>query len=168
MLKAILFDRDGVLIKNYGYLIDIKKIKWLKGSVQAIKKLNYLKIKVIVITNQSGIGRGFYSSKKVEKLHSLINNDIIKEYGHIDEFVYAPFYKYSKLKFTYKDKLMRKPNKGMITYLLKKWNIDKKKSLVVGDKETDKKLANNCKIQYFDVNHKNHNLLNFLKKLRHG
>lgn len=86
MLKAILFDRDGVLIKNYGYLIDVKKIKWLKGSIQAIKKLNYLKIKVIVITNQSGVARGYFSEKQLKEFHIIMNKVLKKKNAKIDFF----------------------------------------------------------------------------------
>ena len=87
---------------------------------------------------------------------------MIRENGHVDEFVYTPYFNNSKIKFTKKDKLMRKPNRGMISYLFKKWDIDKK-SLIVGDKESDEKLAKNCKIKYFD-NTKNQKLLDYLKK----
>ena len=60
MIKCVFFDRDGVLIKNYGYVYKNKNLKWLKGSREAIKFLNQLNIKVIVITNQSGIARGYF------------------------------------------------------------------------------------------------------------
>ena len=61
MIKCFFLDRDGVLIKNYGYFCNKDKIKWLKGSFKSIKILNKLKIKVVIITNQSGIARGFYT-----------------------------------------------------------------------------------------------------------
>ena len=57
MIKCFFFDRDGVLIKNYGYFCDKDKIKWLNGAIKAIKILNKYKIKVVVVTNQSGIAR---------------------------------------------------------------------------------------------------------------
>ena len=65
MIKAFFFDRDGVLIKNYHYNVDSNKIKWLKGAIKAIKILNKRKIKVIVVTNQSGIERGLFKEKNL-------------------------------------------------------------------------------------------------------
>jgi D,D-heptose 1,7-bisphosphate phosphatase len=162
--KAVFLDRDGVIIKDYGYVYKITDITYINNIFNIIKFLNDNNYYVFVVTNQSGVGRGYYTSKAVNKLHKKINNDLSKYDAHIDEFVYAPYFYNSKIKFTKKDELMRKPNKGMISYLFKKWEIDKKKSLIVGDKECDKKLAKNCKIKYFDINTKNQKLMDFLKK----
>ena len=63
MIKCV-FDRDGVLIKNYGYLNNISKLKWLNG-VNSIKILNK-KIRVIVVTNQSGVARGFFTEQELK------------------------------------------------------------------------------------------------------
>ena len=106
---------------------------------------------VFVVTNQSGIGRGYYSKRDVEKLHNLINCDLNKNLAHIDEFVFAPYYKNSKIKFKIKDRLMRKPNTGMIDYLCDKWNIVRDKSLIIGDKKSDRKLSFNCRIKYLNI-----------------
>ncbi len=165
---AVFLDRDGVINKDTGYVYRYKDIKYINNIKKVIKFLNDKNLFVFVVTNQSGIGRGFYSHHDVRKLHNFINEDMIRENGHVDEFVYAPYFNNSKIKFTKKDKLMRKPNTGMISYLFKKWDIDKKKSLIVGDKESDEKLAKNCKIKYFDINTKNQKLLDYLKKLYHG
>ena len=73
MIKCIFFDRDGVLIKNYGYLCDKNKIKWLKGAINSIKILNKKKIKVIVVSNQSGVARGYFTEKKLKEFHRFMN-----------------------------------------------------------------------------------------------
>ena len=149
--KAVFLDRDGVLNKDYGYVHNYKQIKYINNIKKAVRLLNENNFYVFVITNQSGVGRGYYSSKDVNKLHYLINKDLNKEYANIDKFVFASYYGYSKTKFTKKDELMRKPNTGMVDYLCKKWQIIKSKSLIVGDKDSDKKLAANCKIKYCDL-----------------
>ena len=69
MIKCFFFDRDGVLIKDYGYFFNKSKIKWLKGAINSIKILKRKKIKVIVITNQSGIARGFFDENDLNKFH---------------------------------------------------------------------------------------------------
>ena len=149
--RAVFLDRDGVINKDYGYVHSYNKIKYINNIKKAVRLLNENNFYVFVVTNQSGVGRGYYSSKDVKNLHNLINQDFNKEYANIDEFVFAPYYKKSKIKFKKKDQLMRKPNTGMVDYLCKKWQIIKSKSLIVGDKNSDKMLALNCKIRYCDL-----------------
>ena len=75
--KAAFLDRDGVINEDTGYLHSIKDFKWIKGAIEALKilkKHNYL---IIVITNQSGVGRGFYTEKQVNDLHSWINKQLL-------------------------------------------------------------------------------------------
>lgn len=149
--KAVFLDRDGVINKDYGYVYKFNQIKYINNIIKAIKLLNDNNFYVFVVTNQSGIGRGYYSKRDVEKLHNLINCDLNKNLAHIDEFVFAPYYKNSKIKFKIKDRLMRKPNTGMIDYLCDKWNIVRDKSLIIGDKKSDRKLSFNCKIKYLNI-----------------
>lgn len=149
--KAVFLDRDGVINKDFGYVYKFNQIKYINNIIKAIKLLNDNNFYVFVITNQSGIGRGYYSKRDVEKLHNLINLDLNKNFAHIDEFVFAPYYKNSKIKFKIKDRLMRKPNTGMIDYLCDKWNIARDKSLIIGDKKSDRKLSFNCKIKYLNI-----------------
>ena len=92
MIKCFFFDRDGVLIKNYGYVYKNKNLKWLKGSLEAIKFLNQLDIKVIVITNQSGIARGYFSEDDMKKFHKFMNKTLSKKETKIDDFFYCPYH----------------------------------------------------------------------------
>ena len=78
-MKCFFFDRDGVLIKNYGYLCDKNKIKWLKGAIKAIKILNDKKIKVVIVTNQSGVARGYFDENQLKEFHYYMNFIIKKK-----------------------------------------------------------------------------------------
>ena len=100
----------------------------------------------------------------MENLHYWLRGKLKEMGAHIDEIFYAPFYIKSKLKFTKKDKLLRKPNIGMIDNARKNWNIDLKNSYVIGDSNVDKNLARNAKLKYVNVNN-NSNLLNIVKKI---
>lgn len=144
---ALFLDRDGVLNKDIGYLHKKKDFIWKKGIIKFIREYNNKNFYVFIITNQSGIGRGFYTEKTVNKLHLWINDKLKKNGAYIDKFYYAPYFKDSKIKKYRKNFLLRKPNTGMVNLALKEWDIDLKKSLVVGDKITDIMLANRLKIR---------------------
>ena len=161
---AIFLDRDGVINYDYGYVYKKNNFIWKKKVIDAIRYLNKNNYYVFIVSNQSGVGRGYYSAKDVEKLHLWMKNELKKNGAYIDEIFYAPFYKKSKLNFTKKDEILRKPNTGMIDKANKSWNIEMKNSYVIGDSTVDKNLARNAKLKYVNVNKKS-NLLNIVKKI---
>ena len=161
---AVFLDRDGVINYDYGYVYKKNNFIWKKKVIEAIRYLNNKNFYVFIVSNQSGVGRGYYSIQDVEKLHYWLRNELKKNGAHIDEIFYAPFFKESKLNFTKRDKLFRKPNTGMINKAKKKWNIEMKKSYIIGDSDVDKNLAKNAKLKYVNVN-ENSNLLNIVKKI---
>ena len=141
-----------------------KNFIWKKKVIEAIRYLNKNNYYVFIVSNQSGVGRGYYSTKDVDKLHLWMKNELKKNGAYIDEIFYAPFFKKSKLNFTKKDEILRKPNTGMIDKANKSWNIEMKNSYVIGDSTVDKNLARNAKLKYVNVNKKS-NLLNIVKKI---
>ena len=148
MIKIFFFDRDGVLIKDYGYVYKTIHLKWLKGSIKAIKYLNKKKIKVVVVTNQSGIGRGFYSEKDLKNFHLFMNKSLSKYSAKIDKFIFSPFYSKSKFLKYRKKKNLRKPNNGMLKIGLKKYNLDPNNAFMIGDKKSDYFAAKKTKINF--------------------
>ena len=148
MIKIIFFDRDGVLIKDYGYVYKTSHLKWLKGSIKAIKYLNKNKIKIVVVTNQSGVGRGFYSEKDVIFFHKFMNKYLSKYSAKIDKFIYSPFYNKSKLPEYKKKSNLRKPNNGMLKIGLKVFNLSSKNAFMIGDKRSDYIAAKKTKINF--------------------
>tara|TARA_B100001057_G_scaffold500955_1_gene619184 strand:- start:24040 stop:24549 length:510 start_codon:yes stop_codon:yes gene_type:complete len=164
LFKAAFLDRDGVLNYDTGYVYKIKDFKWKKNVFEAIKFLNTNKYLVIIISNQSGIGRGYYSEKSLKNLNLWIQKQLKKKKAFVNKFYHAPYYKYSKLKKYRNGYLDRKPNTGMITKAFKKWKIIKKKSFIIGDKESDKKLAKNLNMKFVKVNKKS-DLLKIVKNI---
>ena len=148
-LKAILFDRDGTLNKNYGYVHDIKNFKWLKGSKEALTFLTFFKIKSLIITNQSGIGRGFYSMKDFKILNKKINKVLQTHMAKIDKFYCAPYYKFSKNKKYKKNFHLRKPNNGMILKAMNDFKLSKNNCFMVGDSYSDLIAAKKTKIHFY-------------------
>ena len=86
--KAVFLDRDGVINKDIGYLYKIKDFEWIPGAIDAIKLLKSKNFLIIVISNQSGVERGFFEKKDVENLHSWINDELKKKCTSIDEFFF--------------------------------------------------------------------------------
>lgn len=158
--KAVFLDRDGVINKNSGYVTSINKFFWLKNVKLAIKLLNKKKYKVIVVTNQSGVARGFYSEKDVKKLHSWMNFELKKIDAKIDDFFYCPYHPRGIIKKYKRNSNLRKPNPGMILKAKKMYNIDLDQSFMIGDKNSDKICAKRANVKFF---YKRNNLLKDIK-----
>lgn len=148
MIKCFFLDRDGVLIKNYGYFYKENKIKWLKGAINSIKYLNYKKIKVVVITNQSGVARGYFSEKQLKIFHQTMLKQLLKRKAKIDEIFYCPFHENGIIKKYKKKSIDRKPNNGMIKKALKKFRLKKNECFMIGDQKTDFLCAKKSKIRF--------------------
>ena len=147
--KPCLFlDRDGVINKDTGYVFKQKNFKWRKNIFEFIKKYNDKNYYVIIITNQSGIGRGYYTEKHLLKLHVWMCQKIRSKGGNIDGIYFAPYFKNSKFLKYRKGKKMRKPDTGMIDKSKKDFKIDIKKSILIGDNVIDKNTAINSGIKY--------------------
>tara|TARA_B100000674_G_C37585113_1_gene798153 strand:- start:109 stop:621 length:513 start_codon:yes stop_codon:yes gene_type:complete len=149
MIKCIFFDRDGVLIKNYGYLNDISKLKWLNGAINSIKILNKKKIRAVVVTNQSGIARGFFTEQELKKFHTGMNYILKKKKAIIDTFFYCPFHPNGNIKKYKKKSNLRKPGNGMLLKAMKKFKLRPSECAMIGDQKSDYLSAKKTKI-YFE------------------
>jgi D-glycero-D-manno-heptose 1,7-bisphosphate phosphatase len=160
--KTIILDRDGVINKNLGYVGNIKKFEWIKGAQKAIKYLNKKRYNLFVATNQSGVARGFYSEKKVIKIHQFIKKELQLNDCYINNFYYCPYHKDATVIKYKKDSVLRKPKNGMFLLIKKEWNVDAENVYMIGDQESDMEFAKNSKITGILFGEKN--LLSFVKK----
>ena len=141
--RAVFLDRDGTIIEEVGYLSRLSDIRFLDGAAEGIRLFNKAQFKVIVVTNQSGVARGFFSEDFVHKVHQKISDYLNQKGAYIDAWYYCPHHIEGKLaKYSF-DCPCRKPSTGMIEKACKEFNIDLKGSFVVGDSEKDIKLALN-------------------------
>jgi D-glycero-D-manno-heptose 1,7-bisphosphate phosphatase len=162
--KIAFLDRDGVINSsrpNNGYIGSLKHFKWVPGSIKAIKLLNDRNYKVVVVSNQSGVARGFFTIKDVKKIHSYIQKKLKENDAKIDKFYFCPFHNDGIIKKYKKNSSLRKPNIGMFLLAKKKWNIDRKNSFMIGDQKTDMMFAKNVKIKGYLFNQIN--LYKFVK-----
>jgi D-glycero-D-manno-heptose 1,7-bisphosphate phosphatase len=145
--KAIFFDRDGTLNEDIGYLFEFEKFKWIDGAIDTIKFCNENNYLAIVITNQSGVARGFYTEADIRKLHERMNEDLKKYKARIDDFFYCPHHPNAVIEKYRIDCECRKPKSKMLEDACGKYNIDKSKSLMIGDSIRDVECAENAGIR---------------------
>jgi D-glycero-D-manno-heptose 1,7-bisphosphate phosphatase len=139
---ALFLDRDGVLNEDHGYVSRWEDFRWIAGAKRAVAAFNRAGWLVIVVTNQSGVGRGFYTEDAVHALHARMAEDLAEVGGRIDAFYHAPQHPDAPLgAYRHPDPPDRKPNPGMILRALGEWPIDREASLLVGDKPSDLEAA---------------------------
>lgn len=144
---AAFFDRDGVLNKDVGYLYKKEDFVWQAGAIDAIKYCDAHGYLVIVITNQSGVARGYYTEADVVALHSWMNEELKKHGTHIDDFFYCPHYIDGVVKKYKVDCDCRKPSPKLINWACQKYGVDKTLSFMVGDKISDIECAEKAGIE---------------------
>lgn len=138
--KTIFLDRDGTINIEKNYLHKIEDFEWIKGTKEAIKIFNELGYKVIIVTNQSGIARGYYKEEDVEILNNYMKKEVEKNGGNIDEIYFCPHHVDGIGKYKKKCE-NRKPEIGFFLKSKDKFNIDFTNSFVVGDKISDLEAA---------------------------
>ncbi len=134
---GLFLDRDGVLNRDHGYVHRIDDFHWMPGAIDAVKAANDQHRFVFVITNQAGVARGYYTEAQVRRLHNDVQRVVRAHGAHIDDFRYCPFHPDGVVKEYAKRSTCRKPEPGMILDLLEHWPVDKSRSIVVGDEQTD-------------------------------
>lgn len=139
---ALFLDRDGVLNEDPGYVYRWEDFRWILGAMATVAAFNRAGWLVIVVTNQSGIGRGYYTEAEMHALHARMGEDLATVGGHIDAFYHAPDHPDAALDaYRHPDPPDRKPNPGMILRALSEWPIDREASLLIGDKPSDLEAA---------------------------
>ncbi len=153
--KAVFFDRDGTLNVDIKYLHRVEDFIWIEGAKDAIKYCNDKGYMAIIITNQSGIARGYYDESAVLEVYSWMNKELSKIDAHLDDIFYCPHHIEGVIEKYKKNCECRKPSTGMLEAAIKKHNIERSKSLFIGDTETDMECARNAGIKgarYIDGN----------------
>lgn len=141
MNKAVFFDRDGTLNEEVHYLHKIEDFKWIEGAIDAIKFCNDNGYLAIVITNQSGVARGYYPESDIMKLYDWMNDDLAKHGAHLDGIYYCPHHPTGKVKEYAIECDCRKPKPGMLFKAQKEHDIGLKSSYLIGDGSRDVECA---------------------------
>ncbi len=141
MNRAVFLDRDGTVNVEVGYLSDLSQLRLIPGSGEAIRRLNESGLMVVLVTNQSGIARGYFSESFVRETHVLLEQMLSKEGAVINGIYYCPHHPKAGNSHYTTECDCRKPGTGMIDRAARELNIDVKRSFVVGDKWSDVELG---------------------------
>jgi D-glycero-D-manno-heptose 1,7-bisphosphate phosphatase len=139
---AVIFDRDGVLNVDHGYVGQVERFEWIDGARRAITRLNAAGIATVVATNQSGVARGYFGESAVEEVHRAMQADLASVGGRIDAFYMCPYHPDAvDPAYAHPDHPDRKPNPGMLLRAIEELDLDREVTVLVGDKDTDIEAA---------------------------
>jgi len=138
---AAFLDRDGTLIEEVGYLNRIDRIALFPWSVDAVRLLNRAGFKVVVITNQAGVARGFFGEEFVREVEGWLAGRMHEGGARIDGFYYCPHHPQGVVEAYRRDCECRKPRPGMVLKASSDLGLDLARSVVVGDRWLDVELG---------------------------
>ena len=141
MAKVVFLDRDGTLNVDIHYLHRPEDFVWIPGAREAVKYVNDHGYLAILITNQSGVARGYYPESDVLKVYDWMNAELAKIDAHLDDIRYCPHHPEAVLPEYRKACACRKPQPGMVEDMCRKYALDKSQCYFVGDSDKDMECA---------------------------
>ncbi len=146
---ALFLDRDGVINLDKGYVSRIEDFEFVAGARETIAAFNALGWFVFVVTNQSGIARGYYSEDDMHNLHRWMEGELSKAGARIDRIYYCPFHEDGEIARYRKDSFDRKPRPGMLLRAMADFPVIRERSFLIGDKEADLQAARAASVAGF-------------------
>lgn len=141
---AVFIDRDGTINEQMGYINHISRFVLLPGSAEAIKLLNDHGYLVIIVSNQSGVARGYFPMELVNEVHAHMKALLARDNAGVDGIFFCPHYPKGKLLEYSTACECRKPKTGLIKMACGDFDIDMANSYIIGDRCTDIELARNA------------------------
>jgi D-glycero-D-manno-heptose 1,7-bisphosphate phosphatase len=146
MLRAALFlDRDGVIVREVEYLADPSQVVLIPGAAAAIARLNAAALPVVVVTNQAGVARGYFSEARVDDVHRHLSQLLEIEGARIDRYYYCPHHPTAGKGAYRRECTCRKPRPGMLLQAARDLGLDLERSFLVGDKVSDVQAGAVCR-----------------------
>jgi D,D-heptose 1,7-bisphosphate phosphatase len=140
--RALFLDRDGVINVDHGYVGAREQFEWMPGTREAIRAATDAGWHVFVVTNQSGIARGHYTLAEMQTLHAWMTDEIRRAGGTLDDLRFCPFHADAVIEaYRHPAHPWRKPAPGMLLDLMRAWQIEPARAVLVGDQDTDLQAA---------------------------
>ena len=159
--RAVFFDRDGTLNIDIHYLHDPKDFTWTPDAKEAIRYANEHGYLAIVITNQSGVARGYYPESDILRVHDWMNQELQPIGAHLDAIYYCPHHPDGTVPAYAKKCDCRKPAPGLVLRAIADFDIDPEASLFLGDSDKDVACAENAGVR--GIKYEGGSLLELLK-----
>ena len=134
---ALFLDRDGCVVIETHYLHKVEDVKLIDGAASVIAQANNSNIPVIIVTNQAGIGHGYFTWNDFYQVQKEINSQLAEAGAYFDGVFACPFHVKGKVPFRHPNHPSRKPNPGMLNAAARSLNLDLKRSWIVGDRKGD-------------------------------
>ena len=138
---AVFLDRDGTVNEEVGYLSDLERLRLLPGAAAAIRRLNEAGLLVVLVTNQSGVARGYFPESFVHETHELLTRMLAAEGARLDGIYYCPHHPKAGEPPYRRDCDCRKPSTGLLERAGRELSIELRSSFMVGDKWSDVELG---------------------------
>ena len=138
---ALMLDRDGTINRDHGWVGTRERWEWIAGAQDAIRAATEAGWHVFVVTNQSGIARGYYDEAALDALHSWMTDELRRAGGTVDDIRFCPFHEEAGIGHYRQASDWRKPGPGMILDLIAKWGLDPARCVLVGDQPSDMAAA---------------------------
>ena len=135
--RAVLLDRDGVININHGYVHHPDNFEFIDSIFEVTRVAHASGYKLVVITNQAGIGRGYYSEQQFHQLTAWMCNEFLNAGAPIEKVYFSPFHPTEGLGKYKKDDVSRKPRPGMILLAQEELDLNLENSILIGDKASD-------------------------------
>lgn len=139
--RAVFLDRDGTINEEREYLHRVEEFAFIPGVPEAIRDLRRAGFLVIVVTNQSGIGRGYYDEAALARLHAHMDSELAREGAAVDAYYFCPHHPKHGVGDYRRECDCRKPLPGMLLAAAREWHVDLDASYLVGDKLADVEAA---------------------------
>src|SRR6188768_3316693 len=161
---AAFLDRDGVLNVDHGYVHRPEQLEWVAGAPESVRLLNEAGYRVLVITNQSGVARGFFDEAAVISFHAHMQSVLTERGAYIDAFYYCPHHPEGTVKTFAMACSCRKPRTGMLERATSEWPIDINRSFFIGDNDVDMAAAAAFKVRGIKFDSRLHSLPDLVRQ----
>jgi D,D-heptose 1,7-bisphosphate phosphatase len=138
---AVFFDRDGVLNINHGHVGTVDRFDWIDGAREAVRRVNRAGLYAFVVTNQAGIGKGYYTEADYRAVRAHMAEELTAVGAHLDDERFCPDHPEAVVAAHRRHSDWRKPGPGMLRDLMRRWPVDPARSFMVGDKPSDMEAA---------------------------